>query len=133
MQLHREMVRIRATGAEVVVVGVGASHWVEKFREITGYDGLLYCDPGLGSYAAARLKRGAWRTLMSPRTTLAAIRAGRAGFSHGSVQGDAFQQGGTLVIAPPGIVVYWYIADVAGDQAPMEAILAAVDALHAGR
>lgn len=127
--MHREIERIRAAGAELVVVGAGTPHWVAGFRELTGYTGPLYCDPELAAYQAARLKRGVWRTVASPRTTLAAIRAMRAGFSQGSVMGDAFQQGGTLVITPPGQVVYWFVAEVAGDRAPLDAIFAALEGI----
>ena len=51
VQLHRERESIRRAGAELVVIGNGAPHFIAGFREITGYDGPLYTDPSLASLA----------------------------------------------------------------------------------
>ena len=128
MQLHREIERIHAAGAELVVVGSGAPHFVAGFRETTDFDGPIYCDPTLAVYEAAGLKRGRLRTL-GPRSALASLRAAKEGFKQGRVQGDAYQQGGVLVIVPPGEAVYRHVSEYAGDNAPVADVVRVVESL----
>src|SRR5687767_3875751 len=104
VQLHHEIDRIHRAGGEVVVVGNGAPHFIAGFRELTGYRGPLYTDPSLESYRAASLKRG-WATFLNPKAAVNAARALLKGHMQGRTQGDPAQQGGTLVIAPPGRVL----------------------------
>jgi predicted amidohydrolase len=128
VQLHHEMDRIHATGAEVVVVGNGAPHFIAGFRELTGYLGPLYTDPSRASYRAADMKHG-WRTFLDARALTNAARALAGGHLQGRTQGDPAQQGGTLVIAPPGRVLFHHVSDTAGDHAKLEKIFAVLEAL----
>ena len=122
---------IRARGAELVVVGSGARHFAASFREELGLDCPLLVDPDLRAYRAARLRRG--RTeLVSPRLPWNALRALRRGFRQHGIQGDPWQLGGVLVIRPDGTVAYRHESREAGDHAPVEAILSALDRGAAG-
>jgi NAD(P)-dependent dehydrogenase (short-subunit alcohol dehydrogenase family) len=56
-----------------------------------------------------------------------AVRALMSGARQGSVQGDALQLGGTLVVKPDGSVTYSYRSREAGDHAPISEVLAALD------
>jgi|SRR5262249_4729450 len=126
VQLHREIDRIRAAGAELVVIGNGAPHFIAGFRELTGYQGPLYTDPSLASYRAASLRRGAWRNF-TPLSAAYAVRALARGHIQGVVKGVVDQQGGVLVILRPGRVVYSHQSKVAGDNAPPAEIIGALE------
>lgn len=130
VQLHREASRIHAVGGELVVLGNGANHYVAGFREVTGYDGLLYCDPSLKTYQAAGLKRGVCATL-HPRSAARLVVGLMRGSAQGWTQGDEWQQGGVLVIMPPDDVVYHHVSRFAGDNADAAEVVTALErAVH---
>ena len=54
-----------------------------------------------------------------------ALRARKEGFRQAKVQGDPWQLGGTLVVAPGDRVLYAWRNRNADDDAPVEAVLAA--------
>jgi NAD(P)-dependent dehydrogenase (short-subunit alcohol dehydrogenase family) len=116
---------IRDLGAELVVVGNGAMNFAAAFREDYRLDSPLLVDPELRAYRAAGLRRGRVEAL-SPRLSLNALRALRSGSRQGSVQGDLWQLGGVFVIRPGGELAYRYLSRVAGDHAPVNAILEAL-------
>lgn len=126
MQLHREHPRIRAKGAELVLIGNGNRRFAAAFRDELAIAAPVYVDTERRAYRALGMKRG----VGSPRGLLAtagnAARAWRAGFRQTSVQGDAWQLGGVLVVRPGGRVAYRYASDAAGDHPPVEDILAAL-------
>jgi hypothetical protein len=125
VQLHQQRDRFEAAGIALVVIGNGAPHFMAGFREHTGYAGPLYTDPSLEVYKAAELKRGVTRVI-NPRALLPTIKAFARGGKQGSVQGDAWQQGGVLVVAPGGEVRWHHASDRPGDNATVDRILAAV-------
>lgn len=125
MQLHRVRERIEDAGATLHVIGNGPPMFMAGFRETTGYDGALYTDPSLAVYRALELRRGA-RTVLSARAAWNAVRALRGGFRQGRIQGDATQQGGVLVVGTDGAIRYRHADRVAGDHAPLAAVLAAL-------
>ena len=109
-----------------MVIGNGAQHFAAAFREDMGLDCPLLVDPELRAYRAAGLRRGRVE-LLSPRLPLNAMRALRAGYRQTSVQGDPWQLGGVFVIRPDATLAYRHASREAGDHAPIEAILAALD------
>jgi hypothetical protein len=131
VQLHREIERIHAAGAELVVVGSGTPNFIAGFRENTGFDGMILSDPQLSAYRAAGLRRGTWRNF-NPLSAAYAVRALARGHMQGRTQGDASQQGGVLVILPPDRIVFEHMSKVAGDNAPPADILRALEASRAG-
>jgi hypothetical protein len=128
-QLRPHLPEIRSAGCEVVAIGSGAPHFVAGFRETTGFDGPVYCDPELVAYGAAGLHRSGLR-LLDPRGVADLARALSRGARQTRVQGDVSQLGGVLVVRPPGEVVYRYASGRPGDLAPVGEILAAVHALR---
>ena len=126
VQLHREMDRIHKAGAELVVIGSGTPNFVAGFREITGYNGPLYVDPSLASYQAAGMNRGMWRNF-TPMSAVYGIRALARGNLQGRTKGDPSQQGGVLVITPPGKIVYEHHSKVAGDNASANEVASALE------
>lgn len=125
MQLHREMDTLTAAGAMVFVIGNGSPSFIAGFRETTGYAGPVYTDPSLAVYRAAQLKRGVTKTL-DPRALAPTIGALFRGHRQGRTQGDAWQQGGVLVIAPSGDVVWHHASERPGDNAAPSEIAAAL-------
>lgn len=124
MQLHRNIDTITRTGAQLYVIGNGSPSFIAGFREETGYLGPLYTDPSLAAYQAAELKRSLTRTF-DPRALGGTIRAFRDGFRQGRRQGDPWQQGGVLVVATDGRVVWQHASDRPGDNAsPAEIAIA---------
>jgi hypothetical protein len=123
VQLHRRIDDIHRAGAELFVIGNGSPSFMDGFRETTKYDGALYTDPSLEVYKAAGLKRGMSLTF-NPRSALAGARALKGGFRQGKTQGDPFQQGGTLVIAPGGTILFAHADAYAGGGAKLDDLLA---------
>ncbi len=125
MQLHHAIDRIHAAGAELHVIGNGAPMFIAGFRDTTAFPGPIYTDPSLAVYEAAQLVRGI-TTTFNPRAALGALRALRGGFRQGRTQGDPFQQGGVLVVAPSGEILFHHISKAAGDHPKLERVLAAL-------
>ena len=124
--MREHLDEIRDRGAELVVVGNGAVQFARAFREDYHLDTPLLVDPELRAYRAAGLRRGRVEAL-SPRLPRNALRALRSGSRQGSVQGDVWQLGGVFVIRPGGELAYRYVSRVAGDHAPVDAILEALE------
>ena len=127
VQLHRDLEKIHAAGAELFVIGNGSPSFIEGFREQTNYTGPLYVDPSLEVYKAAELKRGVVKTF-NPLALGKTIKAFTEGHRQGRTQGDNWQQGGALVIDTDGSVLWHHISEHSGDQASGGEI---VDALSA--
>lgn len=125
MQLHQGIDQLRAAGADLTIIGNGTPNFIAGFREQTSYQGPIYVDPSLQVYKAAELKRGMLRTF-DPRALGKTIGAFTRGRRQGTVQGDAFQQGGVLVIGPDGEVKFHHASDRPGDNATVEEIVAAL-------
>jgi len=49
----------------------------------------------------------------------------RSGFMPGSIQGNALQLGGAIVVTPEGNVTYLFRSSAAGDHPPLEVLLEA--------
>lgn len=125
VQLHRDREKLRAAGAELHVIGNGAPMFIAGFRETTGYDGPLYTDPSLAVYRAAELRSGL-RTVLTVGTLTRTIGALRRGFRQGRTRGSALQQGGVLVIARDGEVLWQQVSTGPGDNASAAEIVAAM-------
>nr|HEX4316420.1 peroxiredoxin-like family protein [Kofleriaceae bacterium] len=125
MQLHRDLDAFHAIGAELHVIGNGSPSFIDGFREQTGWRGPVYTDPSLAAYRAAELKRGVTNTL-DPRALMPTVKAFLGGGKQGRVQGDQWQQGGVIVIAPGDKVIWQHASDRPGDNAPARDILRAL-------
>ncbi|MBA3458378.1 MAG: AhpC/TSA family protein [Deltaproteobacteria bacterium] len=123
--MHRDLDKIRAAGAELYVIGNGSPSFIEGFRAETKWTGPIYTDPSLAVYKAAELKRGVTKTL-NPFALGGTVKAFMNGNRQGRVQGDAWQQGGALVIAPDGAVLWHHVSDRPDDIASGSDIAAAL-------
>lgn len=125
MQLHRDIGKIHGAGAELYVIGNGTPSFIAGFRDETHYAGPIYTDPSLAVYKAAELKRGVTKTF-DPRALGATFKAFRSGHRQGKMQGDAWQQGGVLVIGTDGGVRWHHASDRPGDNASATQIATAL-------
>ena len=123
--LARIVPEIRALGAELVVVGSGRPQFARAFREDLALDVPILVDPDLVSYRAAGMRRTLGATV-SIDLLRNAWRAYRAGHRQGAVQGDPWQQGGVLVLAPGDRDVFTYVSRVGGDHPDEGTVLGAV-------
>jgi hypothetical protein len=125
VQLHRDVDRLRAAGADLYIIGNGTPSFIAGFREQTRYQGPIYTDPSLATFRAAELKRSVTSTL-DPRSLGKALGAFARGQRQGLTQGDAWQQGGVLVVAPSGDIRWHHASERPGDNATGAQILAAL-------
>ena len=130
VQLHHGIAEIERAGASLNVIGNGGPSFIAGFREVTGYTGPLYTDPSLAVYQAAQLKRGI-ATFLSVAAAGRSIRALGRGFRQGLTRGDNMQQGGVLVIAKDGRVLFHHISDSPGDNASVGRIASAITSTRA--
>ncbi len=105
-------------GARLVVIGNGWPAMAKAFAARAGLPDsvTLLTDSTRQSYLAAGLKRGVLMTL-GPRGWLAAVRTWKKGFRQGRTAGDAWQQGGAVVVAKGGQVLYRHLSTGPSDQA----------------
>jgi hypothetical protein len=124
VQLHRRIDELSAR-ADVIVIGNGSPSFIDGFRETTGWRGPVLTDPSLAVYNAAGLKRSVLRTL-DPRGALRGLKTLSKGIMQGRTQGDQWQQGGVLVIATNGDVLWSHASGGPGDNATVDQILTAI-------
>ena len=117
---------IEERGARLVVVGNGLPEQAWDRKENLDFPATVWVDAEMMAYRAAGLRRGPARTL-SWRTLGHLVRAWRGGHRQAGVQGDPWQLGGAFVIAPPDQVHYAHVSREAGDHAPEQDLLAALD------
>ncbi|MEO8698691.1 MAG: peroxiredoxin-like family protein [Kofleriaceae bacterium] len=123
--LSRNLDRLETGGAKLSVIGNGSPSFIAGFRDETGWQGPLYTDPTLAAYRAAELKRGVIKTI-DPRGLFGAAKALASGRRQGRTQGDQWQQGGVLVVAPGDKVLWQHASERAGDNASTTEIVAAM-------
>lgn len=112
---------IRAQGAELYAIGNGTPEVARVFAKLFGIPYPLFTDPSGRSHALAGMARG---TTFNLKVIQRSLRAMRAGFTQGRPQGDQLQQGGVVIVAPSGAIVWQHINDGPGDLVLPETITA---------
>ncbi len=120
--------QIEGLGAGLAVVGLGNPRFAKGFREGTGYVGPIFVDADGAAYRAAALRRMRPWGLFDLRMLRNALRARKEGFRQTKTQGDPWQLGGTLVVAPGDRVLYAWRNARADDDAPIDEVLASLAA-----
>ena len=116
---------IRAAGADLVFLGSGSPQMAADFRDRDVPGLTVLTDPSLETYRRLGMKRGVGATL-GPRTWTAAARAVASGHMQKAPAGDAWQQGGLVVLARGGEIVYRRANRHAGDRPDLHAALRAL-------
>ena len=116
----------RYDGKRALVVGCysGMGAATAKIVQSLGGEvhGVDYKDP---DYELAGFTRSIGSTF-SLRALFNHLRARRKGFRQGRLAGDPWQQGGTLIVAPSGEVLFEYRSKGPGDHAAPERLVAAL-------
>lgn len=118
---------IAAAGAHLVFVGTGLPAMAADFARAQAGPHPVLSDPARRVFAAAGMRRALWTTLHW-RLVRNLWRALRAGFRQTKVQGDAWQQGGVIVVDAGGAIRHRQVDGAAGDPLDVPALLAAVRA-----
>ena len=95
---------IESAGGSLFAIGNGSAAMARNFAEQFEIDFPLYTDPSRKTYQLAGFKRSA--AFLGPATLKNGIRARKAGFKQGRLAGDAWQQGGELIVAPGNRLLY---------------------------
>ncbi len=109
---------LHALGLRTVLVGNGEPRYIDGFLERAGLANArvtVLTDPTLRVFTAAGLVRSAWATI-GPRAMLDALRARSRGVAGRGMEGDHFQQGGTLVVDRGGEVAFFHANASLGDH-----------------
>jgi hypothetical protein len=117
---------IRQAGGDLVIVGSGSPAAAGAFARETGLDGVrIFTDEKRRSFELAGFRRGLG-TLISLRAIRNYFKAFCSGHRGGRKEGDALQQGGALVIAPDGTLLYRHASRASGDHPDVRDLLAAL-------
>jgi hypothetical protein len=126
-ELRPHVQELRNKGAVVAVIGNGWPGVARRFvRDLElPPEVRVLTDHSRESYRLAGFHRGIWRTL-GPAALANSFDFLRRGFRQKGVQGDPWQQGGTLVVAKGGDVLFSHASANVGDHPPPERLIAAL-------
>ena len=117
---------MKAAGASVAAIGLGDANYARLFREETGLAFPLLIDEERAAYRAAGLQSGNILHIFRSDNSAARSRAKQAGHRQTKLGKNPFQLGGSFVFAPGNVDLFAHISKTFGDNAPPEALLAAV-------
>ena len=118
---------ILATGVSLVFIGNGSVEEMKRFDEkegITKSGARMLTNPDLNAYRAAGMVRSFLATL-GPAALIEIARAMAKGYVQTGIEGDRFQQGGTIVLTRTGDIVLNHPNRTIGGHPKPEAILEA--------
>lgn len=124
MREHEQ--EFREAGAELAAVGLGDANYARLFREESAIAFPLLIDEQRAAYRAAGLKSGNVLHVMRRDNSAARAQARAAGYKQHRLGKNPFQLGGSFVFAPGNRDVYAHVSETFGDNAPVEALVAAV-------
>ena len=110
----------------MAAIGLGDARYAALFREETGIKFPLLIDDERQAYHAAGLKTANLFHLLSSDNAQARKRAQGGGFRQHKLGQNPFQLGGSFVFAPGNVDRYAHISKTFGENAPIEALLAAL-------
>jgi len=126
---------IAALGVRAVLVGSGPPDHIDAFLErhdLADKSVEVYTDAALDAYRAVGLPRSVWAT-HGPKALVDFVRAFTHGHRPGRVDGDAYQQGGALLVAEDGAIAWAHASDRIGGHADPADMVDAVLALRLRR
>ncbi len=115
-----------ARGARLAAVGLGDAHYAALFRDETGIQFPLLIDADRYAYQAVGLKTANLFHLFRSDNSQYRKRAQKGGFRQQRLGANPFQLGGSFVFGPGNVDRYAHISQTFGDNAPVEALLAAL-------
>jgi len=124
--LREHAAEFEARGARLAAIGLGDAHYAAAFRRETGITFPLLIDADRQAYRVAGLKSANILHLLRSDNAAARKRAQAAGHSQHKLGSNPFQLGGSFVFGPGNVDRFAHISQTFGDNAPMEALLAAL-------
>lgn len=126
MRKHEE--KFREHGANLAAIGLGDRNYARLFREETGIDFPLLIDEQRVAYRAAGLRSANLLHMLRSENKVARDRARSGGYRQHKLGQNPFQLGGSFVLGPGKVDRYVHVSQTFGDNAPIEALLAATEA-----
>jgi len=102
-------------GAKIVAIGNGSADQARAFAQEFAGDIEIYTDEERTSYQAAGWT-ASLASALSPKLLTRGLRASRAGHKQDGVQGNAWQQGGMLIVGPGDVLHASYRSKGPGDH-----------------
>ncbi len=124
--MREHAAEFQARGAKLAAIGLGDAHYAALFREETGIQFPLLVDAERRAYGAAGLKSANILHLLRSDNGKARKRAQSGGFRQQKLGANPFQLGGSFVFGPGNVDRYAHISQTFGDNATVEALLAAL-------
>jgi hypothetical protein len=118
--------RFKAKGAQVAAIGLGGMDYARNFRQETGITFPLLVDEDSQVHQAAGLGKANILHLLRSDNAAARKRASFAGFRQYRLGKHPFQLGGSFVFGPGDIDRFAHVSRTFGDNASMDALLAAL-------
>ena len=116
----------RAKGAGLAAISLGDRNYARIFREDTGIAFPLLIDEERVAYKAAGLGVANVLHILRSGNAQARKRAKAAGHKQVKLGKNPFQLGGSFVFGPGNVDRYAHLSKTFGDNAPIEALLAAL-------
>jgi peroxiredoxin len=111
--------------SDLIIIGSGSCSDIAEFKKITGYKGKILTDPSRATFGQLGLTSGIGG-LLGLKTLSRGFSALRQGIKPGTLQGSALQLGGAVIIDKKGSVLYQFRSREAGEDPPVEEMLAAI-------
>jgi hypothetical protein len=118
---------LRARGARLAAIGLGDAVYARAFREDSRIRFPLLIDAERLAYRVAELQSASLLHVLRPDNILALLRARAAGHRQRRKGPNPFQLGGSFVFGPGYVDRYAHVSQTFGDNAPVAALLAALD------
>ena len=121
MQLHAKKVDLQNRNVQLIVVGNGPSHFIDGFKDSSGFTGTVLTDPKREMFRLLGFKTSK-RAVFKPKVLLNGVRAFTGGHRQKGVKGDPWQQGGILIVDKDLTVLYLHRYEAAGETIPWQNI-----------
>ena len=108
--------------SRLVVIGPGEARHLADFRQVTGYRSDLFADPERDAFLQLGFYSGISK-LIGIKPVLKVFSAIKSGIRPGSLQGNALQLGGAVVIAPGNDLRFIFKEKKAGEHPSVETLL----------
>ena len=123
---------LTASQVRIIFISSSTPLQTEEFllKSVVQFPGELFSDPTLNIHKVFGLKRGIWRSLVTPLWPgfkqygmMGIIEGFRLGLEFSHLVGDSWQQGGTFVISSEGRVMFGDTEEYPGDWKAMDKAL----------
>jgi len=123
---------LTASQVRIIFISSSTPLQTEEFlqKSVVQFPGDLFSDPTLNIHKLFNLKRGIWRSLVTPLWPgfkqygiMGIIEGIRLGLEFSHLVGDSWQQGGIFVLSSEGRVMFGHTEDYPGDWKAMDQAL----------